>query len=108
MMDRVRVTQWGEPRPPAEAELRARMQGEGLAPYAWSTAPGDVYEPHSHAYDKVLYVAAGSITWILPESGQEIETRAGDRIDLPRGVVHAARVGARGVTCLEAHLQSEH
>jgi quercetin dioxygenase-like cupin family protein len=51
----------------------------------------------------VIYVFHGSITWILPESNQEIETFAGDRLDLPRGVVHAARVGAHGVTCLEAH-----
>lgn len=46
----------------------------------------------------------GSITWLLPELKREIETHAGDRLELPRGVVHAARVGSQGVTCLEAHI----
>jgi hypothetical protein len=49
-------------------------------------------------------VVRGSITWELPELGREIETRAGDRLELPQGMVHAARVGNQGVTCLEAHI----
>ena len=55
-------------------------------------------------FDKVLYVFADSITWILPQTNQEITTYAGDRLDLPRGTTHAARVGADGVSCFEAHL----
>lgn len=70
----------------------------------WSNEPFDEYSAHSHTFDKVLYVVAGSITWLLPESNQQITTHAGDRLDLPRGTVHAARVGADGVTCFEAHL----
>jgi len=46
----------------------------------------------------------GSITWLLPETDQAVETTPGDRIDLPRGTLHGARVGPGGVTCLEAHL----
>lgn len=103
-MDRAQVTRWSEARPPSEQTLRGLMEREHLAPYAWSNGPGDVYAPHSHSYGKVIYVASGSIVWLLPASGEEIEMHAGDRIDLPRGVVHAARVGAQGVTCLEAHL----
>jgi hypothetical protein len=48
-------------------------------------------------------VVRGSITWDLPDLGIEIETGPGDRLDLPGGTVHAADVGADGVTCLEGH-----
>ena len=99
----LRVESWQKSQLPNENELRQIYRQEGLSPYAWSNHPGDFYPAHSHAYNKVLVVVRGSITWILPESGQEIETFPGDRIDLPAGVQHAAQVGPLGVTCLEAH-----
>lgn len=98
----VQVTHWEHTGQPTEAKLYELLWQEGLQPYSWSNGPGDSYEEHSHDYDKVIYVAYGSIKWFLPEIGREIETRAGDRIDVPRGVRHAARVGGEGVTCLEA------
>lgn len=98
----VRVQRWDRPAPPTEEELRALCRQEGLAPYSWSNAPGDLYSAHKHAFHKVIYVVRGSITWLLPDSGEEITTGPGDRLDLPAGVVHAARVGPQGVTCLEA------
>lgn len=97
------VKRWSESAPPTEHELGEIYRQEGLDPYAWSNGPGDRYSPHSHSYHKVLYVVRGSITWLLPERGEEIETHAGDRLNLPAGVVHAAMVGPEGVTCLEAH-----
>jgi quercetin dioxygenase-like cupin family protein len=99
----IRVQSWEGTTPPTEDELHEIYRREGLSPYAWSNGPGDRYAPHSHSYHKVLYVVRGSITWLLPESGEEITTRAGDRLDLPAGVVHAALIGPNGVTCLEAH-----
>ena len=68
--------------------------------------PGDTYPPHAHDYDKVIIVVRGSITWMLgvPETPQTIETCAGDRIDLPRGTLHAAEAGPEGVICLEGHI----
>lgn len=79
------------------------MADEGLAPYAWSNGPFDTYSAHSHGYDKVIYVVRGSITFGLPELGQELKLKAGDRLDLPAGVVHNATIGAEGVVCLEGH-----
>jgi quercetin dioxygenase-like cupin family protein len=99
-----KITRWNRPAPPTQGELLEIYRQEGLEPYAWSNEPGDRYAPHEHTYHKVLYVVRGSITWSLPELGQEIETSPGDRIDLPRGTLHGARVGPAGVTCLEAHL----
>ncbi len=79
------------------------MAEEGLSPYSWSNSPFDVYSAHSHSYDKVIYVVQGSITFGLPELGKQLTLNAGDRLDLPTGVVHDAHVGAQGVVCLEAH-----
>jgi len=100
----LKITRWNQPAPPTEGKLLQIYRQEGLSPYAWSNGPGDEYSAHAHPYHKVLYVVRGSITWSLPELGQEVETFPGDRIDLPRGTLHSARVGPGGVTCLEAHL----
>lgn len=99
----LKLTRWNHSTPPTEAGLRRLYRAAGLEPYAWSNRPGDEYAAHAHPYHKVLYVAAGAITWFLPDLGQEIETFPGDRLDLPAGTRHAARVGPQGVTCLEAH-----
>ncbi|HVM29490.1 MAG TPA: hypothetical protein VM305_01780 [Candidatus Limnocylindrales bacterium] len=85
-------------------QLLARVQAEGLSPHSWGNGPGDRYGEHSHDYDKVLVVADGSITFHLRGEGRDVELRRGERLDLPAGTGHAATVGPRGVTCLEAHL----
>jgi len=88
-----------------EAEdLRARLAAEGLLPGAWWNGPGDRYAAHEHGYDKVLVCALGSIEFRLPDRGETIVLSVGDRLDLPAGTRHEARVGPSGVTCLEAHL----
>ena len=79
------------------------MTDEGLNPYSWSNGPHDIYAAHSHSYNKVIYVVQGSITFGLPDLEKQITMNAGDRLDLPAGVVHDAHVGAQGVVCLEAH-----
>lgn len=74
-----------------------------MQPYAWSNGPHDTYAAHSHSYDKVIYAVRGSIMFGLPELGQQLTLNPGDRLDLPAGVVHDAKVGAQGVVCLEGH-----
>jgi quercetin dioxygenase-like cupin family protein len=83
-----------------EAELAARLRDEATACHRWSNGPWARYEVHHHPYRKILYVAAGSITF-TPGSGPPVRLRAGDRIDLPAGLAHAAAVGAEGVVCWE-------
>jgi uncharacterized protein YjlB len=99
----LRITPWTETTAPPESALRARLTREGLDFYAWSNGPYDVYAPHVHDYDKVIYVVRGSITFQLVGLGTWHKLNAGDRLDLPAGIVHAAEVGAEGVVCLEAH-----
>ena len=99
----LKVTPWPGGRAPREAELRKVYAAEGLAPYRWSNGPHDRYQAHTHSYHKVIYVVSGSITFGLPERGESVTLGAGDRLDLPAGVVHDAVVGSRGVVCLEGH-----
>jgi len=97
------VTPWSEPTAPTESALRQLCADEGLSPYPWSNDPHDVYSAHSHSYDKVIYVVRGSITFGLPGPDEKLALKAGDRLDLPAGIVHDAVVGPKGVLCLEAH-----
>jgi uncharacterized protein YjlB len=89
---------------PTTPTLADRLRAEGLAPGSWSNAPFDRYAAHDHGYDKVLVCASGSIRFGLPDRGEAVDLRPGDRLDLPAGTAHDASVGADGVTCLEAHL----
>ena len=97
------VTPWEDSVTPTQSTLWQLMTDEGLNPYSWSNGPFDVYSAHSHSYNKVIYVVQGSIIFGLPELGEQLTLKAGDRLDLPSGTVHDAHVGAQGVVCLEAH-----
>lgn len=86
-------------------DLAARLRSEGLTPTEWGNAAFDRYDAHVHDYDKVLVCVDGSITFglVAPRS---VEMRPGDRLELPAGTRHDARVGSEGVRCLEAHLSA--
>ena len=97
------VTRWPGAVAATESDIQRRLQDEGLRAYRWANAPHDKYSAHSHSYAKVIYVVSGSITFGLPDSGEQIHLDAGDRLDLLAGVTHDATVGLQGVVCLEAH-----
>ncbi|MFL5681478.1 MAG: hypothetical protein ACJ77B_12850, partial [Chloroflexota bacterium] len=92
--------------PGESARLSAALAAEGFHPSPWSNGPGDRYGAHEHGYDKVLVVAAGSITFGTPDTGSSFALSVGDRLELPAGTSHDAVVGPHGVTCLEAHAPS--
>jgi quercetin dioxygenase-like cupin family protein len=97
------VTPWPGTTSPTRDAIERALASEGLSAYSWSNGPGDVYGVHSHTYKKVIYCVSGSITFTLPDRGEEFLLERGDRLDLPAGVRHGACVGANGVVCLEAH-----
>ena len=103
MSDTPLVTAWSSSGSPTQSALWQLMTKEGLSPYSWSNGPHNIYAAHSHSYNKVIYVVQGSITFGLPELDKQLTLKAGDRLDLPAGVVHDAVVGSQGVVCLEAH-----
>lgn len=79
------------------------MQMEGLQPYIWTGLPGNVYTMRGSPYHRIMWVAEGSITVRLPDNGQLITLKKGDRLDLPPGLPHQAVVGVEGAICVEAH-----
>lgn len=103
MTNPVKVTPWPDNDPPTRDQLWLSMTDEGLSPYAWSNGAHDVYAAHSHSYNKVIYVVSGSITFGLPEFQRNVTLFPGDRLDLPKRIVHDALVGQDGVVCLEGH-----
>lgn len=102
-MSTARVTPWAGGGSPNQAALWQTLVNECGNASLWSNGPHDMYAEHSHSYDKVIYVVRGSITFGLPELGEQFTLKAGDRLDLPAGIVHNAVVGSQGVACLEAH-----
>jgi len=88
---------------PTLDELMSKLEAEASGCYSWSNGPGDRYAAHSHSYEKVLYCVDGSITFMLDWEGQSLELKPGDRMVLPAGTVHSARVGPSGCTCIEGH-----
>ena len=90
----------------AAEDLMARLRSEAGGCYSWSSGPGDRYAEHSHEYQKVLYCVEGSITFVLASDGRSLELKSGDRIALPAGTVHSARVGPDGCTCIEGRGES--
>ncbi len=83
-----------------DRDILAAFAAEGLEPHTWSNGPGFRYGEHEHAYHKVLYCVAGSITFHT--AAGDTTLTPGDRLDLPPRTAHRATVGPEGVTCLEA------
>lgn len=103
MDQRVERLAWDSPDPPDERSVSRRLRDERLDPIAWANGPFDRYAMHRHGYEKLLFCAAGSITFQVGEPPQEIELRPGDGLRIPAGTPHAATVGPSGCTCVEGH-----
>ncbi len=89
----------GPPPSPEDIERRLAQETSG-GPRWWSNGPGDRYGWHDHPYHKVLFCSEGSIVFHLHDG--DVELGVGDRLDIEPGTEHAATVGPRGVTCVEA------
>jgi hypothetical protein len=96
------LTPWPSDHPPTEDALEAALRAEGLAPEWWHNGPHERYTTHRHTYHKVLYCLSGSITFLVPGSGDRFDLKPGDRLDIPPRTDHSALVGPRGVRCVEA------
>lgn len=99
----IHVQKWPHPDPPQEADLRRKLEAEGLEPFRWENEPLAVYEAESFAHTRILYVLHGTIIFGFPIESEPTVLRAGDRIHIPAGVPHNAAVGSEGIVCIEAH-----
>jgi ARD/ARD' family len=91
-------------RPLDRQQAEQMLRDEGLEPETWQNGPDYTYIPHEHSYTKVLYCVVGSIVFSPRDRDgvpHDVALEAGDRIELPGGVVHSAQVGPNGVICVE-------
>lgn len=65
----------------------------------WTNPPFYRWPWHAHDVAKTIYCLRGQVTFHTQHG--DVALSAGDRLDLPRGVGHAASVGPAGVTCVE-------
>ncbi len=93
---------WEDPGRPHEALLRSRLSAAGYQVVKWSSEPATGYPPHVHIYPELLWLISGSLTVILPGEDRMIELTAGDRIEMPAGLVHGTMAGADGALYLLA------
>jgi quercetin dioxygenase-like cupin family protein len=100
MTDRLQLGRipWDRSDPPAEAALRERLEAEGFEVSRWHDGPGAAYAPHAHDHDESLWVVQGEISF--GAGGRDLRLGPGDRLMLPAGTVHAARVGPARATYL--------
>ncbi|MFN0094686.1 MAG: cupin domain-containing protein [Dehalococcoidia bacterium] len=95
------LTRWRHHVPPSDELLTQAFERLGLEAHWWENAPGTTYEAHAHDFDKVLFCASGSITIILLPTNERLLLGPGDRLELPAGWEHRARVGPNGCRCIE-------
>jgi len=77
-------------------EVFKKLSEEGYENlYIWRDAPGVYYDWHTHPFDEVRWVLEGEITMGTEEG--VITLKAGDRLNVPAGTRHWAKVGEEGV-----------
>ena len=77
------------------AALEAQLRGEGFKhTYVWEDGPHATYPDHTHATETAHVILDGEMT--LTVEGQSATYRIGERVDVPAGEVHAARMGPQG------------
>ncbi len=77
------------------AELESRLHQEGFPiTYVWRDDPEKFYPDHTHHTLTAHIVLQGQMT--LTMNGKAQTFYAGDRCDVPAGVVHSALMGPRG------------
>ena len=100
----LKVILWNSDEAPTEELLHNQLMKQDLRVYHWSSQPESVFDSHTHAYHKVLYVVKGNIKFDFPTRHKSFNLNPGDRLDLPAGIRHSAVAGLEGADCLEAHI----
>jgi quercetin dioxygenase-like cupin family protein len=81
--------------PLSEAQLRRNLGVEGFAHvFVWQDRPRAYYPDHTHAGLTAHVILDGEMT--LTMDGKSQTVRAGERCDVPAGVVHSAQMGPSG------------
>jgi quercetin dioxygenase-like cupin family protein len=100
------VKRWMWDKTLSEAAILHHMEEEGLKSHRWKKETSEKYPAQCHEFTKVIYVIRGSITFRIPESGEEVTLHPGDKLEIAAGLKHDIEVGPYGVVCLEGHRRS--
>lgn len=93
------IVKWEKPVPPTEQEAEARLHQDGYDSFRWYDVPGASYPRHRHNQDECLWILQGEIIFTVEKTDYPL--KPGDRLLLPSGIAHTARVpGPLGVTYL--------
>lgn len=75
--------------------LEQQLQNEGFAhTYVWQDGPHAYYPDHTHATETAHIILQGEMTLTMANSSATY--RVGERVDVPAGAVHSARMGPSG------------
>ncbi len=75
--------------------LEQQLRQEGFVhTYVWQDGPHAYYPDHTHATETAHIVLQGEMT--LTMGGNSATYGSGDRVDVPAGAVHSARMGPSG------------
>lgn len=75
--------------------LEEQLRSEGFGhTYVWQDGPHAYYPDHTHPTETAHIILDGEMTLLM--DGQSATYRTGDRVDVPAGAVHSARMGPSG------------
>jgi quercetin dioxygenase-like cupin family protein len=78
-----------------EAQFRRQLEEEGFETlYVWEDGPGAFYSDHKHLGESAHIILQGEMT--LTMQGSSRTYRVGDRVDVPGGAAHSAKMGSMG------------
>lgn len=81
---------------PTKDQIFQELKKEFLHVYEWSDGPNIEYPKHSHKGKVSFYVVEGSI--VMDVDGVRSTVKKGQRLDVPVGCPHTAKVGTEGCT----------
>ena len=99
----VQLERWENARAgePSESALRSELERRGFTVSRQVYPPGSAFPPHTHDVDKIEAVLSGRFE--MAAGGEEFVLEAGDRLAVPRGTEHTAKVlGDEPVVSLDA------
>jgi quercetin dioxygenase-like cupin family protein len=78
-----------------EDAIRRQLEKEGFSRvYVWQDGPNAYYPDHTHRGESAHVILGGEMTLIV--RGNSRTFHAGERVDVPGGAVHSARMGPKG------------
>lgn len=81
--------------PSFEEQWRRKLLNEGFDHiFIWRDGPNVTYTDHAHPFSTCHVILDGEMTVVTEDVGKIL--KPGDRMDVPRGVLHSSKMGNTG------------